>query len=62
MVWIFPNITGTIEKCAKKKLKGKDGPPLWKLIMGPVLEKQLKEMGTGIDNLPIVQRIFYGKK
>ena len=45
MVWIFPNITGTIKKCAKKKLKGKDGPPLWKLIMGPVLEKQLQELG-----------------
>ena len=62
MVWIFPNITGTIKKCAKKKLKGKDGPPLWKLIMGPVLEKQLQEAGMGINNLPMVQRIFYGKK
>ena len=43
MVWIFPNIIGKIKECKKKKLKGADGPPLWKLIMGPVLEKQLQE-------------------
>jgi uncharacterized membrane protein len=58
----IPNFKKVLKKCAKKKLKGKTGPPLWKLIMGPILEKQLKEAGLGIDNLPLVQRIFYGKK
>jgi len=51
-----------LEKGELFKIKKRPKLSFKSLRKNTILEKQLEEAGMGINNLPIIQRIFYGKK